>query len=341
MGIKKNNHMRILFRTSGGRAKNKELGMGHIYRCLNLADNLKNQKKYFLVENYGGINNIFQKYTYEKLEPSIKLEMDIKKTINFINKNKIDLIVIDKYKVNKKYVKKIKQSIKTVVITDLKNIDYDADLLINGFIGYKNSIKKNRYGTRCLLGTNFQILNKKFEQIKKTNKENKILITFGGYDEKNISKLILKELEYNLQIKIKLVLGLATKNSNILKQYKKNEKIDVIQSTSNMYKEMSKVKFGLCSGGLTTYEFSAMNVPFGIICQNKHQLETANQWEKKKNAINLGIIDKKKIKPRMKKFLKWIKTQKYVKTEFVDGKGGKRAAAEILKILQSTRLGIK
>jgi spore coat polysaccharide biosynthesis predicted glycosyltransferase SpsG len=35
-----------------------------------------------------------------------------------------------------------------------------------------------------------------------------------------------------------------------------------------------------------------MNIPFAIICQNKHQVITAKEWEKKKIAKNLGIINK-------------------------------------------------
>ena len=32
--------MKILFRTSGGRIQKKELGLGHIYRCINLSKEL-------------------------------------------------------------------------------------------------------------------------------------------------------------------------------------------------------------------------------------------------------------------------------------------------------------
>ena len=35
-----------------------------------------------------------------------------------------------------------------------------------------------------------------------------------------------------------------------------------------------------------------MKIPFAIICQNKHQLITAKEWEKRKIAKNLGIINK-------------------------------------------------
>jgi UDP-2,4-diacetamido-2,4,6-trideoxy-beta-L-altropyranose hydrolase len=327
--------MRVLFRTSGGKAKNKELGTGHIYRCLNLAENLHKQKKYFLIEDFGGVEKIIKKYPYKKLEPNIKLEDDVKKTVEFIEKKKIDVIVIDKFKVDKQFVKKIKKVIKTIVITDLKNIDYDANLLVNGFIGYKNKIIKNRHGTQCFLGSNFQILNKKYEKNVKKEKQNELLLTFGGFDENNIAESILKELQNNMNINIKLILGPTTKITEKLKRYEKsNKKIKIIQSTSNMQKEMSRAKFGLCSGGLTTYEFSSMGIPFGIICQNQHQLITAKQWQKKKNAINLGVINKKLTKEKMNKFVKWIDSQKYTREKIVDGKGGLRIAREICKILK-------
>ena len=51
--------MRILFRTAGGSAANKELGTGHIFRTINLSNMLKNHKIFFAVEDYGGIKKIF------------------------------------------------------------------------------------------------------------------------------------------------------------------------------------------------------------------------------------------------------------------------------------------
>ena len=66
--------------------------------------------------------------------------------------------------------------------------------------------------------------------------------------------------------------------------------------------EIKQARFGLCSGGLTTYEFNSAKTPYAIICDEKHQLITAKEWEKQEIAVNLGLS--KLIKPKeIEKFL--------------------------------------
>ena len=87
-------------------------------------------------------------------------------TKKIITEQKIDLIIIDKHdNKTKSYAKLMTKFIKTVVISDVRKIDYHADLLINAFIGFENSITQNPLGTKCLLGPKYQILNKKYDDL--------------------------------------------------------------------------------------------------------------------------------------------------------------------------------
>jgi spore coat polysaccharide biosynthesis predicted glycosyltransferase SpsG len=100
-----------------------------------------------------------------------------------------------------------------------------------------------------------------------------------------------------------------------------------------MYKEIGSVKFGICSGGITTYEFAAKKIPFAIICDEKHQLLTAKIWHKKKIAKNFGIVDKNTPKKISKLLLNFEEIRKELEVgNFVDGKGSKRIRDEILKM---------
>ena len=97
--------------------------------------------------------------------------------------------------------------------------------------------------------------------------------------------------------------------------------------------EIENAKFGICGGGITSYEFACMNKPFGIICVEKHQLQTAKQWEKKGYAVNFGLSVKS---TEIDKFLQNIAKNELPFTiknrKLVDGKGSLRVAQEILKI---------
>jgi len=338
----KENGLNILIRTSGGRAPKEELGMGHVYRCLNLVSSLKFNTINFLLEDYGDAKKVIKLRGFRNikvLKKGINLKEDIKITKNFIQKKKIDLVIVDKYHVKTQYLKEIKKITKLVVIADLYNINFPADLVVNGFIGFKNTIKKNSLGSKCLLGPRYQIINKKFsEKLKKSKPKYDLLITVGGFDEKNIIDVFLKSvLPYISQIKIKIIMGPTGKKSKLTrileKQYPTHLKI--IKSTKNMNKEISSARYGICSGGITSYEFASMKKLFAIICHVRHQLSTATEWEKKGIAMNFGIVSKN-TENKIKKFLQQIirrnEPYKMKNRNFVDGKGSMRVSQEILKI---------
>jgi len=292
------NKINILFRTSGGIAPNKELGFGHVYRCINLAKKISNNKIFFEIEDYGQVKELLIKNNFKNifnLKKDINTNEEITELIKIIKKKSIDIVIFDKYKIDKKILKEINQITKTVYIADLKKKEFPADLVINGFVGYQNKITRNKSKTKCLLGPKYQILDKQFEVQKIKKKKYDLLITFGGYDENNIIELFLEYWgKIQKKIKILIILGPGTKRTQkikkILKKYPKE--ITIKDQTSKMFENMAESRFGLCSGGLTTYEFAKMNVPFAIICQNKHQVITAKEWEKKKIAKNLGLIGK-------------------------------------------------
>ena len=63
--------MKILFRTSGGRIPERQLGLGHIYRCINLSKELHSHEIIFLIEDYGSVSSILKKNNlkFSKLKP--------------------------------------------------------------------------------------------------------------------------------------------------------------------------------------------------------------------------------------------------------------------------------
>tara|TARA_Y100000590_G_scaffold463122_1_gene629052 strand:- start:17989 stop:18990 length:1002 start_codon:yes stop_codon:yes gene_type:complete len=332
--------MKILFRTSGGRIPKKQLGLGHIYRCINLSKEFSSHNIIFLIEDYGSVSTLLKEQNLRciKLKSGLSEKMDIQKTLKIIQDEKIDLVIADKYGLTNQFVKTIKQVTKIIVISDLRNIDYDANLVVNGFIGYKNKIIHNKYGTKCLLGPKYQILNQIYTRKKiKKKKKIDILATFGGFDSANIVPVLIKSLKNNINdLKIKIILGPSTKkNSELSKLVKKyNNSITIVHKVLNMRKEIGDTKFGFCSGGITTYEFANMNVPFAIISQYPHQLITSKEWKKLGIGMNLGRLSNttpKKIQNivnNLEKYKKNLKTN----YKIVDGLGTKRIKKEIISL---------
>ena len=312
-----------------------------MYRSVNLAHFLQPHKIHFLLEDYGGAKKVLLENGYKKiriLKKSIDMNSDINETINYINNKKINVLIIDLYGVKLKYLKEVGKFAKIVVISDLWNVEYTADLVVNGFIGFRNKIIKNRYGARCLLGPNYQILNKGFIGKNASKKEYQLIVTFGGFDDNNIAEVLLKVLtKYLKKIKTKIILGPSTTESCNIKSLKKKyrSRLQIIQKTCDMYKEISRAEYGICSGGITSYEFAAVGIPFGIISQVKHQLTTAREWQRRGIALNLGLVNNE-IQVKINRFLKNIAENKMhgkINTkEIIDGRGGERVAKEILEL---------
>lgn len=330
----------ILFRTSGGSAENHELGTGHIFRCINLAKKLTKSKILFVVEDYGGIKEILSDNNFHNvyyLKPNINKKEDIKKTKNIIKKEKIDIIIIDKFRISKSYINHLKKDVTTVYISDLFNYDFPADLVVNGFIGLKNSKKMNSYGAVCLLGPKYQILSN--VSIKKKPKTPKydLLITLGGYDKNNnLDRLTEIIPDYLSKLKIKIILGPSSPKSKKLvdleKKFKQN--LEVIRYSKKLRKDIINSKYGLSGGGITTYEFALLQVPFFIICQYYHQIITARYW--KKFGYSFGYVrpnDKtmKKIEQYLQKLDKH-KISLNKKKLRIDNLGVSRVTKEIQKL---------
>lgn len=329
---------KILFRTSGGRIPKRQLGLGHIYRCLNLGYQLKPHDIRFLIEDYGAVSSLLHKHGFKKiihLKPGIQENHDIKKTIEYVLNNKIDLLIVDKYGLTCKFVKTLKKFTKIVVISDLKNIQYDADLVVNGFIGFDNKITHNKFDTKCLLGPRYQILNKQYAHQNKYAKKYDLLVTLGGFDAGNLLDIVLdKIIMHGKGLKTRVILGPATQKTDKMRKIEKNHKrqLELVTQTTNMKKEIDSSKFGICAGGITTYEFSAMRVPFAIICQYDHQIITANEWAKRKIAKSLGFIQNNE--RRLDILLKQLVHNKIQlrSRNLVDGLGSKRVAEHILRL---------
>jgi spore coat polysaccharide biosynthesis predicted glycosyltransferase SpsG len=332
--------LNILFRVSGGKASGKELGNGHIFRSIHLAHHFKKHNIFFLLDDFGGAKRILFKNGFNKIittQKNINLKNDIIHTKKIIKNKKIDVLINDVYKAKNEYFKQLRAYAKTVLITDLKKFQYSADLVVNGFIGFKNQKIVLNDGRLVCLGPKYQILNHRFSKIKKTRKKYDLLVTFGGFDENNLTEIFLEQLiKSKIKIKTRIIHGPSSNKTQRIKEIeKKFPQLFTLIPFGDMYKEISLAKFGLCSGGITTYEFATLDVPFAILSQVKHQTMTAKVWENVGMALNLGLNNKnthKKIMLFLENIEKIRLKKNITKNLYLNGNGGTMIHEEILKL---------
>ena len=203
-----------------------QIGSGHVIRCLTLAKRLKQQGAIckFICRDHK--NNLIEKIKKEDFEVvtlsnSIKAKStqntknanlgysswigaswreDAKQTINALNKEKIDWLVIDHYGIDRRWEEKLRPySIKIMVIDDLANRNHDCDLLLDQNLianfknRYQNLLPKN---CSTLLGPQYALLQNEYKDLHlsatpRIGSIKRILVYFGGADQNNLTEIAL------------------------------------------------------------------------------------------------------------------------------------------------------
>lgn len=203
-----------------------EIGLGHLVRCLALAQMLKNDFEISFV-----CIRIPDKTKEEILNLNFNLIIiqQENEILDILKKN--DIVVIDHYQLDLNYHKKIKAlNVKVICIDDIHDKEFDADLIIN----HAPSANKNNYvsgpDTKYALGIEYALLRPNFlkaaQKVDSKNYNTNVFVNFGGSDYLNLSeKVIDKLITFDCVSRIELVIGAANKNYKHLQFKYKNCKI--------------------------------------------------------------------------------------------------------------------
>ena len=294
---------RIIFRCDGGDVS--EIGTGHIYRCLTIAKFLvskKIKKKNILFitkknQNFYNGFKLIKTEGYNIFSPNRNRKLENKFEIDTLNNFKSKLLIIDRLDdLKKKEIIKLKKNHRKIILIDSvsKYIKY-SDLNLNPHI-------KNKY-TKKNFGLEYLILPE--EKIKRDKtKEKKIFLYFGGYDNKNILKKILKILNntnFNLKICIE------KKNRKICKSFKKLSYI--FFDKRSFFSNLKNSNFAIISGGLILYCALKYNVPSISIPQYKHQKINILRIKKRKGTV---MLDANQLEQKLEYILSKFNNKNYI-----------------------------
>lgn len=180
----------VYFRIEAG----KEVGLGHLYRCLALADMIKADfTVYFLVIGLESeIVAIIQKSGFVTLRFADQGEW-----LSGIDRD--GFFVLDGYNLNDNLEFEIRNTGASVIrIDDTFDSGNFADLVINHSPGANSTLYDGRAGTLYALGLDYVLLRPPFLNYKSGREEklvgDSIFICFGGSDTKNLTKRVLSFL---------------------------------------------------------------------------------------------------------------------------------------------------
>ena len=284
-----------------------QIGMGHIYRSLTIAHEINDHEIIFTCN--------------EKYNMAVeKIASTDYKVISYKNQEEIldlkpDIVINDVLNTSGSFIQKLRENnIKVINFEDLGDGSAFTNYTINEL--YESPILD---GPNYLWGSEYFFLRDEFNEAtpnKFNEKVERILITFGGTDQNNLTLLTLKSIypiisEKNIQVNIVCGTGYAFKKE--LEQYLENipyKNISIVYGTEIISKIMENIQIAICSNGRTVYELADMNIPSIVI--SHHLRENGHSFSNlEKGFINLGVINGKTEKDIHRSFEKLVNDRDY------------------------------
>ena len=203
-----------------------QTGMGHFYRCLALANILDGYPKTFLMNKYQPhLASILNTYNIEleTLNSESPFIANDNELSSYIDKK--DIVILDGYQYDEFYMRTLNNiAAGLVVIDDLNQGKYFADIILNHSPHAKNFKYNSLNKTKLLLGEQYTLLRPAFYKNagkgKVRNKVKVITICFGGADSANFALKYLEALN-NMDWRFQVNIILGASNQNPIYEYEK------------------------------------------------------------------------------------------------------------------------
>jgi CMP-N-acetylneuraminic acid synthetase/spore coat polysaccharide biosynthesis predicted glycosyltransferase SpsG len=256
----------VLYRLIG----NSNAGTGHVFRGITLADRIFEHDILFAVMST-------EKLAIEELDRSnynYHIFDDEQSFIDYVRSSTPDVVVNDILDTSAEYVESLQKYTPRVVnFEDLGSGINQADAVINALYEYSNPPENHYFGFEYFcLRDEFRYASPR----KEIPSVDRIMISFGGTDENNLTEKTLRALsDIDLELHFDVVLGLGyTKQeslASITSTYRSNIDIDINQNIKSMGKHMEQADLIITSNGRTLYEAAALNVPAISVAQNHRE----------------------------------------------------------------------
>ncbi|MHA1960593.1 MAG: cytidylyltransferase domain-containing protein [Candidatus Thorarchaeota archaeon] len=269
-----------------------ELGFGHYYRALALANRLYHNDVILLCSEFDdGLEQKISRggFKYYLSEDPLKI----------IKEEKPSIVVNDILDTSEEFMRELSDVGPLIVNFEDLGVGREyADLVFNAL--YDDfSIDPQHFG-----GAAYAVMREEFMFLPRHIIREEVQVvtaTFGGSDPNNIALHCMKTLPEKFpKINFRIIVGPGYKHikSTIRKLAEKLPNAILIDTATDMVKHLSEADIVITSGGRTVFETAACGTPCVVICQNQREL-THRHITSKDGVISLGLFDDKESMPRL------------------------------------------
>ncbi len=284
----------------------KEIGTGHVMRCLALAQSWKKRGGDAAMVHAVRNRSIKQRLNSEGVESrSIDAKRggnkDARRTLQQARRIGADWIVLDGYVFDEGYLQQIAESERQLlVIDDEANLNrYSGDFLLNQNLHASKDDYSSRVSdaTRLLIGPQYALLREEFWAWKDWERDipdaaKSLLVMIGGSDPDNITSEVLSSLaELDVpNMEIYAVIGGSNSHEASIREVAESLRFDVhlFEDVQNIPELMAKVDFAVSAGGSTIWELAFMQVPTLGIARAEQEIRLLEAADERGIAKNLG-----------------------------------------------------
>ncbi len=345
-----NNSYSILIRCDG----NEEIGLGHVVRCLALADELRdsyNCSASFAVRGDLGRGIIAaKKYPIVAVNENEKVLNQEEYLINAIKKSACQVLILDlREHIPSLFLESVrKMGILIVDIDDPCEKRLSVDLAFYPPVPQVKKMDWTGFNGQLLSGWEWVLLRKEFtkrsQKIRSINKDLRVLVIMGGSDPagltlKAVEALDLLEEDFTTVIVLGAGFHKETELESLLSNTKR--KFTICKSVTNMSAIMENVDLAIASFGVTAYELACMGVPAIYLCLSSDHQESASVFQNKGLALNMGEytgVSTKDLAQTVYLLLHDKERRDYMAgkgPQLIDGRGSYRMAEKIMKSIRN------
>jgi len=304
------------------------IGTGHVMRCLQLADDLMDSGRvvWFVCRAHKGhmakeirrhghktillpLNKIERIVNLgEELDYSTWLgvpwEQDVEQTLDKIPDNCLKWLVVDHYGIDRNWESRFKTvtGAKVLVIDGMANRIHNCDILLDQT--YSPSGEERWKGLlpstcRRLVGPKFALLRREFIEARRSYRKRdgiirRILITFGGVDEPNVTSVAIEALDKLPCENLEIDVAIGARNphfAGLSKKFHQQRNIHLHLQPKNMAQLMANADLSISAGGTLLLEQCFMQLPSVVVSIAHNQIGPARALHDLGAVAYLGNVD--------------------------------------------------